>query len=407
MLARRPVFDRLALGALSLYLLSVGFVWNKHDGGIARAQDAVPPVEQPAPPRLLTAPVRISFDVEKVLKEPATVFSACSLPPPAAGGAPPWKEWVTFEGKRLRTTSSEPDVPAFAVRTPEGAALCVTNHTDGPAEVRVNGRLLRGVYTIERLTLRGVESDEIVGAQRLQGSILGDDGSIRKDGTVPAGGIVVYRWVNQTQQALNAFRGAKQRIKALKAGSGGEYRWLMVPFGECESNVAVISRGIRPSNKESVLKHVHRAILTAAHTDALCRNFTNQGRIDKQAGDALAARLNTLDEALSELSVAGLGLSPEITVEPAGAVGSCKVTVSVTNSGKRIINFVKIGALGNERLKVSPEELATFGSVRPGETARTVTNVRCSKAQDLCSLAAHIGYLAGKSPVRLRLRPII
>ena len=34
------------------------------------------------------------------------------------------------------------------------------------------------------------------------------------------GEIVIYRWVNRTQQALSAYRSAKQRIKALRAKNG-------------------------------------------------------------------------------------------------------------------------------------------------------------------------------------------
>jgi hypothetical protein len=385
----------------------VGFVWQKQDGQVARAQDAPAQVEQPAPLKKLTSPVKISFDLQKLQKDSVSVFTACAIPPPSEGALAPWKEWVAFEGKRLRVSSSETDVPAFAVRTPEGAALCVRNHTDGPAEVRVNASLPHGVYTIERLVVNPAVSPPALGIERLPGVLLENDGFVRKGGSVPAGGIAVYRWVNRSQQTLTAFRGVKQRIKALRAKNGGQYRWLTVPFGECESNIAVISRGISTKNRYGILKHVHRAILTAAHTEALCRNFTDEARIDKKAGDALGEKLDLLDEALSELSVACLGLSPETRVEPVGESGACKVTVSVTNLGSETISFVKIGALGGGALKVSPEELATFGSVRPGETARAVYTVRCSRPEDLCGVSAHLGYLAGKSPVHLRLRPAV
>ena len=406
MRGRSPVIDRLPLFALALYVFSVGLVWQnrRHD---ALAQDAPPPAEQPAPPKILSGPVKISFDLEKLDKAPASVYSACGLPTPADGIPAPWKAWTAFEGKRLKISTSESDVAAFAVRTPEGAALCVTNHTDGPADVRVNGRFPRGVYTFERIVLDSEEGAKALGVERLQGILLDSAASVRQVGTIPARGTAVYRCVNRTQQALSAFRGAQQRIQALKSGSRAEYGWLMVPFSECGSNVAVIARGIRAENRYDVLKHVHRAILTAAHTQALCRNFTGQGRIGKKAGDGLAAKLDLLDEALSELSVACLGLAPETALQSVGPGGSCKVTVSLTNSGSRAINFVKIGALGDGAIKVSPEELATFGSVRPGETARATYTVKCGKPEELCKLAAHVGYLSGKSPVRLRLRPVI
>ncbi len=407
MLGRSPVIDRLALFALALYVLSVGLVWQKRSGAATLAQDTPPQIEQPTPPKKLSGPVRITFDIEKVEKEPASVYSACGIPTPSEGLPAPWKKWVAFEGKRLKSTSTESDVPAFAVRTPEGAALCVTNHTDGLADVRVNARLLRGVYTIERIVLEPENGAQVLGVERLQGTLLDKAATVRKVGAVPAHAIAVYRFVNRSQQALSAFRGAQHRIKGFKAGNGAQYGWLMVPFSECGSNIAIVARGIRSDNRYDVLKHVHRAILTTAHTQALCRNFTGQGRIDKETGDSLATKLDLLDEALSELSVACLGLAPETVMHPVSSSGACKVTVSVTNSGSRTINFVKIGALGEGALKVSPNEFATFGSVRPGEAARATFDVQWGKPEQLGKLAAHFGYLSGKLPVRVRLRPAI
>src|SRR5439155_5489801 len=131
---------------------------------------------------------------------------------------------------------------------------------------------------------------------------------------------------------------------------------------------AVISGGIDERNRYHVLKYVHRAILTASHAEALCRNFTDEGRIEKESGEALGAKLDLLGEALSELSVACLGLAPETVIQPQKDSGACKITVSVTNHGSQTINFVKIGAVGGGHVKVTPDELATFGEVRPGET---------------------------------------
>jgi hypothetical protein len=161
-------------------------------------------------------------------------------------------------------------------------------------------------------------------------------------------------------------------------------------------------------NRDRLLKHIHRAILTSSHTAALCRNFSVQGRIKKKAGEDLAVKLDSLDEALSELSLACLGLSAEAIVDPSeGESGTSIVTVLLTNRGIRTINFVKIGAVGKGGTRITPGELATFGSVRPGETARAVYTVRFSHPVEFANVAAHVGYLAGKSPVRLRLRPAI
>src|SRR5687767_1226925 len=79
LLGRSSVMDRLALFALALYVLSVGFVWQNRSAASALAQDPPPQIEQPAPPKLLSRPVKVSFDVEKIDKEPASVYKTCGI----------------------------------------------------------------------------------------------------------------------------------------------------------------------------------------------------------------------------------------------------------------------------------------------------------------------------------------
>lgn len=386
------------------------------------------PTSAPAP----TLRGAITVDSTSAWQGPAgDARAVCGLSAaaPAASqgaGAEPvgWEQWCALTGTRLSAKSSADSLPVYAARIPSGTAILIANHSEGPAEFQLALRATRGVYTVERYCVdfppdpasasaagpaqdpAAANTADAAHVERLESVILGGKGTLRKPGRLPAGSLAVYRITNRSAQVQSAFDAAMQAMRALRAGHSGVYGRLMTPLSECADNVARLSDGIQPDERYGVLRYIHRALLTLAQAQALCRNFQSEGRLPEQRAAALGTALDGLEESLSELSGGCLGIVPGIVVGPPSAdhPNTREVEVTVANTGSQSIAVVKIGAAAGKGCSVQPADLALFRELKPGEVAKARFTVTLPDDAAAHSVAADIAWLAAKVPARLKLR---
>lgn len=367
-----------------------------------RAQSEPPQAESPAPP---DGPIQIEVDTRRIPADgPPDPWAVLEMERPADGQAPPWIGWASLDGSRVGASSSSSRAPAFAVRIPEGAAVAVANRHSDKIALRLAVRLPRGLYRVDRLVF-GTGSPAARRVERMEPVLLDAPGAVVKPGWLSAGDAAVYRFVNLAGLAAARYREARQGVRVLQAARPSECRWILVPLRECESHVAVIARGIPRSQRYAAVKHVHRALLTASHARTLCSNFRGQGRMPHESGERLEQALDGLEESLAELSAGCLGLVPEITLALADPEHPevRRMTVSVANSGRQSLPFVRIGASAPPGGSVRPADSATFRSLGPGQSVRATFTVRLGGAADIRGITAVVSYLAARVPARLRL----
>jgi hypothetical protein len=296
-------------------------------------------------------------------------------------------------------------VPVFSSRIPGGLALCAANHREAPARLALAVALPAGIYTVERLVWSIDAADPAPHVERLQSVLLEKAGWLKKSGQLNAGEAALYRFLRQDAQVQTSYRAIKKYLWQLKGTRRTEYRWLSVPFGECESNLGLMALGPRHGRKFNRAKYIHRAIVTLAHAQSLCRNFRMQGRLD-QYGRPLEEELDRLESALDEMSLACLGLAPGIALDlpDPSHPERATLTVSLANYGGQTIGFVKLGADGPKGARVSPPDTIVFQSVRPGQVVRTTFRIGLPPKCGPGDIIAHIAYLAPRTPVRVRIK---
>ena len=79
------------------------------------------------------------------------------------------------------------------------------------------------------------------------------------------------------------------------------------------------------------------------------------------------------------------------------------LTLQLSNQGPRTLRMAKIG-VKTEKCRVSPQDQAVFRAVRPGETVKATFIIEPATADDLASVRADMTYIAGRAPMRLRMR---
>ncbi len=363
----------------------------------------------PVPNTLLVRPIKVQVDATSpVAGENPGFESVCGISPAAQDARPVWERWITLSGDRLSAACNAESLPVFAVRTPDGAALCIVNHSESKAAASLSIKLGGGVYTIERFGFDTNNPETYPSIERLEGVVIGGKGSAIKPVWLHPGSAAIYRITNRTEQTMRAFKEVKQQQRDIQASRPAEGRRLQSPIVECESQISAFSSGIRPDKRYEVIKHVHRALLTVAHAQALTRNFQGEGRLSGESGGKMAQKLNGLEEALTELSACCLNLVPKIEMGPPDPVrqNARDVTISISNQGSQTITSIKIGASAPKESRVSPEEQAMFTSLGPGQSVSAKFTVYLPAVSDVLPLTADIAYFAARVPAHLRLHPI-
>lgn len=394
MLARRPL--RAGVGAVAVL---VATYWATRGGANQAAPPPAPPA-QPAP----QGPIRVEADATSTAAA-EDVFAVCKLASSQEGTSPPWSEWVSWEGWRIAASSNTESLPVYGAALPDGAALCIANHAETEAAFKVGIRLTRGLYSVDQMVFEMASPETPLQVKRLQSVILGTTGVLTKPSRLRPGTAAIYRFINRSKQTSDTFRRVRTRLERLRSSRPVEFRRLMVPLRECGAHIGALSGGIQTSERYACLKHIHRALLTLSHAQALCRNFRNAGRIPIECADDLQAALDGLEMTLTELSIGCLDLVPRVetaTSDP-DRLNVIRLAVSLTNAGPYTVSFVRLGVAGPENAAIRPSEPAFFRQLGPGQTAHAIFTVKCEAADQLQDLTAHIAYMAARVPARVRL----
>lgn len=377
----------------------VATYWTTQSG----AYQAVPSLTRtalPAPQGL----IRVEADATST-STAEDVFAVCKLAPSQEGTSSLWSEWVSWKGQRIAASSNAESLPVYGVVLPDGAALCIANHAETEAAYKIGIRLTRGLYSVDQMVFETASSETPPQMKRLQSVILGETSILTKPGRLRPGMAAIYRFINRSQQTSDRFRQVRMRLEPLRFSRPAEFRRLMVPLRECGSHIGAISGGIQTSERYECLKHIHRALLTLSHAQALCRNFRNAERIPLGCADDLQMALDRLEVALTELSIGCLDLVPrvEATVLNPEQPNILRLTVSLTNAGPSTVSFIRLGVVGSKNALIRPSESAFFKQLGPGQTAKAIFAVQCKSTDELQDMSAHIVYMAARFPARVRM----
>lgn len=333
--------------------------------------------------------------------------AACRLALPASSVSPPWSAWVSLAGTRLAASSSSETVNTYAARVPNGTALLMANHGEQKAAINVSVRLPRGVYSVEQLTFDPKMPETTPRVERLESVVMGTAGTTTKPVWLLPEKAAILRLINRSAETQSVFDEVMDGVRPFAATDPTEFRRLMVPLRECESNVGALSKGIQPGKRYDVLKYIHRALLTLGHAKSLCQNFRGQGRIKGDGAERLTDTLDKLDATLTEMSAGCLNLVPSlmVTIPDAEQSNLYEVTVSLRNAGGQSVSFVRLGASLPSGGNVHPSDPAFFEKLKPGETVRAVYKVRL-KDSPKPTIVAEIGWFTAKAPAQLRMRTL-
>ncbi len=326
-------------------------------------------------------------------------------------GTPPWDDWANLDAKRVASESSHERVRVVASRIPDGLAVGISNVADAPASLRLEVRLPRGMYTIERLVL----GDAGPRVERLQSAAVDTGGSIKKPGYLGPGTCAVFRFVNHASRASNAYRRAAQQSRAYRVVSASSSARLVSALKECPWMLNRISKLLAGEGAGEALAPIHRAILGVRHAQAVCGNMAASGKAATAMRDRIAAELDELESSLGECSVAALGLVPSAYVSEND--GSTQVRLSVRNSGGESVSAVKLWLTGPRGCAVEPSLQAVFDVLRPGQTATadfTASMAGEPRANGADTgqgapaglkgaLCGHLSYFRGQAPAHVRI----
>jgi hypothetical protein len=262
--------------------------------------------------------------------------------------------------------------------------------------------LPRGVYTSERQSLNADATVSSPESGRLRGYVVDKRSTIAIRDTLPPSSVVVYVLKDRCRGVSRAFAEVQARLVALRKSRPSLAAKLRPPFSECARHVAAVRNGIPPGGRAEAVEHVHRAILTVAHAEALAANASARGA----AVSDLRGALGALGAALGELSACCLSLTPQIVLAPGDNVSSAlrAVTVSLRNDGSRRVRAVRLGVTAARGCTVKPAEEAVFATLAPGQSVRATFTVDLAEGVPVTGVQGHFGFLASKSPAHIRLQ---
>ncbi|HZP84929.1 MAG TPA: hypothetical protein VFB21_25050 [Chthonomonadaceae bacterium] len=440
------------------------------------APDAEPPVPMPLVQVEADATQTVPADPAAEQKALRPLLAGASLPaasaeaPPAPAGPIPlnsphfqgetasaaWFFWGRLGATRVRAEAQTPDpalttdLGVYAVRSEEGATVCLANLSDRKIKTQVRIRLPRGLYRIERLTLSApprivraagtsgqtarltfqeTPPDAETGLEhRLNGRLEGLEGrdlartaAIVKLGAMEPGQVCLLRYTDQAAAVSLALREVRRQLNALAASAPGPARRLrrILKEGDPYSGDLRAGRG-RDSSRVKRLGRIHHLLLLIAQAHSLHHNYQARGTVGSEAGAAVMGALERLTDALAQASATLLGLVPQVAVVPSGAPaapengGSGKterrVSVALANTGAQSVGMVKIGldvSALPPGVECTPSDPAFFGTLRPGQTVRAVFRLRAPATTEIPDnrCVGDISYFAASVPAHLRPRP--
>lgn len=328
----------------------------------------------------------------------------------------------------------------YAVRSSQGATVCLINRSEQKIPIRLQLRLPRGVYKWERLSfapptplekmaLRSAAWRDGVdaGAQplqarldRLQSVELPEADAVVKPGFLAPGELCLYRCTDVSRAARAAVYETRACLDEMARTAPDSTRKIRRILDESGDFLDYVCAGTAAS-RERRIAGIHHFLLVAAQAHSLHHNFQERHTVQAESGAAVMGALERLTDGLIETSAAILGLAPRIAVEtqaaavPASQQGqqemlSLLVTVSLTNAGARSVEMVKIG-LDNGALPpgtlCDPEDPAFFGSLHPGQTVRATFHLRCPASMPIPAnrCVGDVSYFVAGAPAHLRPRP--
>jgi hypothetical protein len=372
-----------------------------------------------------------------------------------------WLLWGHLDAHRVQVVLNAPVtfVPnalgLYAAASTEGRTVCLVNRSQEKLQTRVQVRLPRGIYTIERLTLLPADRGETALAvpavdrngppaprtaddasalgpapafrlERLQGRDLRRAAVVVKSGMVEPGQVVFYRFTDQSRAVDAAYAETYRLLAALEHSHPGPAHRLRRMLREGDS----FRSGARPGGHGGAgerLENIHRLLLVTAQAQSLHHNYQMRRTVEAEIGAALMGSLERVMDGLAEISATLLDLVPQISVEPDSAksiagkdgvvsmtVGGVAriqiVTVALANGGEHSVEMVKLGLDSSElptTVNCDPSDPAFFGTLNPGQTVRATFRLRCPSGVAFVGrgCVADVCYRAGGGPAHLRPRP--
>jgi len=385
----RAVVGELASGVL---LLAVVFLVGQFVTG-EKQQGAPPQVEEPLS-------VSVTVDATRPTEAAAEIAGDEWWNGIAPSTALVRAGWLTLKGRILPFACDSDAVMVAAIRTHDGAAVGVHNRTPQPVSLRLGIILPQASYSAQR----AVRSGDSITVEALQSVRTAKAAPAYKPGLIPAGGSVIYRFINPLVRAADAYRSASAEIAGLRSGHPTQYRRLKDAIKECPWLLTQAQKLASLPNPDPAVSHIHRALLCVRHAQALTTNGVGLGRIPRAAGQRIAGGLDELEDALGDASAAVLGLvaTAALSIDAEPTATRYHVTVSLRNAGSKTIRAVRLWAAGDENTVVEPSDAAVFPTLHPGQTVTANFQVHLPEGAADFPIYGFVGYMAHGAPARLR-----
>ncbi len=316
--------------------------------------------------------------------------------PGALREKPPWSGWVELDLKRLPLQSTSEDVRAVAARIPNGLVVAVYNGADAPIALKLAVRLRPGRYTADRM----VFSEEVRRVERLQSCMASREGSVEKPGMLPPRAGAVYRFIDPAAAALRAYQRTRQHVAAVRTLNSTQYRRISSALSECPWLLTRLQASSRKPSTDMTLRSAHRGLLIVRHALALVNNAAGLRKVNESLADSLTADLESLEQSLSECSVAVMNLVVSSGVVD-GEDGTQKATVTVYNAGGRTVNSVRLWVTGPEGCRIVPADAAVFRTLAPRQTVTASFAILASSSAASRSFVSHLDYQMLSAPAHL------
>ena len=372
------------------------------------------------------------------VKAPAPPDARQTTPPPAEAAPPPgqsWYDWGRLASAPIACSSISEKLPvpitAFGVHNEDGACVVLWNTSSHPAPFELRLKTGNGVFRIERLCFNPAHpasstppADSTAKAdrslpcnasmRRMEGIDSPSPATIVKRGTLAPGEISLIRTTDTAREARLAMMALEQSIKELAQTAPGPAARLRKIQKECDKYVDAIRSG-PDSDRQRRLSFIHRLILLYSQAEAQHRNNQSREKVSGDPGNRTMAAVERLEAALAETSAVLSGLVPQLEITgPAtgsSSAGEITVQVSLSNSGSRSVDKVKLG-LDTRTLPTGvacvPEDAAYFGALGPGQSVRAEFKLKCTAAdsaalQDISQkCTADVSYFSNGTPAHLR-----
>ena len=329
----------------------------------------------------------------------------------------------------------------YAVRSREGATVCLWNHAPEDTSVQLGIRTGKAPYKVELLTLTperlvapaAAIVPIAVGTQagmpsyvrrltRVRGRDVSAPAVLPFTFKLPPGQLLILRLTDTAFASRAALWQVRDQLRRSAATSPDLSRRLSVIFagtGSCEKAISA-SSGLTADRRRI---DIHRYLLVLGQAHALQRNFPGGG--DRGTFTELQAATVQLTDALADTSATLMGLVPamSLSAEPPGAPHSASegagraadeahtlyATVSVSNQGSRSAELVKIGLSPSSLpagVRCEPAEPALFVSLAPSQTARAAFVLRWKPPVRLTEedCVGDVSYFTAGAPAHLRPR---